>query len=75
MIYRTSALQFAVAHAPGAVVSHAALCALWKESNFPCIGDRDPEHPLCEIERIYGGTYPFPRPVEKANWFRRTFGG
>ena len=74
MIYRTSALQSAAEHVPGAILTHAFLCSIWERMCFSCIGDRDPEHPLCEIEKIYGGTYPFPKPPGLTSWFGRLFG-
>jgi len=43
------------------------------EDGFSSCGDSDPKSALCEIEEIYGGNYPFPRPV-KTSWLGRLFG-
>lgn len=73
MIYRTSALQSAAERVPEAVLTHSLLCSIWERMGFSCLGDRDPEHPLCEIEKIYGGTYPFPKPPGPKSWLGRLF--
>lgn len=75
LIYRVSALK-EIASKTGIVpLNQQNITNMLREAGYSPCSDRGPECALCEIEQIYGGNYPFPRPAEKRSWLRRLFGG
>lgn len=73
MIYRMTALRSLCNEKQVAELTLSSLNKLLAQRHFSCIGDRDPDHPLCEIERIYGGTYPFPETGGSFSRFKKLF--
>jgi hypothetical protein len=41
-----------------------------QQEGYSICGDRDRQASLCEIEEIYGGNYPYPKPQKKGFWGR-----
>lgn len=73
VIYRVSALK-EIATRRGLISANLQENAkMLQEAGYLLCSDTDLESALCEIEQIYGGNYPFPRP-QKTGWFRRLFG-
>jgi hypothetical protein len=68
-VYRVSALRLAADRVSGPLTQEAIHRVLEQMDMLNFQGS-DPEHPLCELERIYGGTYPFPKPPHKGIFAR-----
>ncbi len=73
LIYRVSALKEATAKAGSMRLNQENTTRILQQASYSCCGDHDPDCALCEIEAIYGGNYPFPRPVGRQSWLRRLF--
>ena len=73
-ICRVSALRQAAGIDGTLPANFGYLAGALKEAGFLFSQDTDRDSQLCEIEKIYGGDYPFPRP-DRSGWLRRLFGG
>ncbi|MCX5893305.1 MAG: hypothetical protein NTW80_10120 [Deltaproteobacteria bacterium] len=75
VIYQVAALKLIASKYTFIPANVQEVAYLLQREHYSFCGDSGSKNPLCEIEEIYGGNYPFPKPARAgiASWWRRVF--